>query len=94
MTLKKQFDEYIKSRQPGVKHTGWMNLEKFCLKHFGTRRSMFTGRGIGVNRLGIRNYIRITGIIRDLGRMGVIKDVDEAIEVIDDMFAARYEWKK
>lgn len=94
MTLKKQFEEYIKTRQPGHK-SAWeyMSLEKFCRRHFHTFRPMFARHGIGATKVGIRNLIRMTSIIRDLGRMGIISNVDEAIEAVEGKYRDRYEFK-
>ena len=90
MRLRKLADEYFGKREQKNKPVGFMSLEQFFRKHFWSFRPSFVENGVGATRVGVRNYLRLKRIIDDLGKMGVIRDVDETMEAVDDLFQEHY----
>lgn len=84
------FEQYLKERSTETKVTGYIKIEDFFRKHFNSRKPSFVVHGLGATKEGVRNYIRIVGIIEDLGKMGVISEVDEAVKAIDTLYHEHY----
>lgn len=90
MRLKKLAAEYFGKREQKSKTVGFMSLEQFFRKHFHSFRPSFVRNGVGATRVGVKNYIRLKSIVDDLGKMGIIRDVDDVLDAIDDLVQEHY----
>lgn len=90
MRLKKLAAEYFSNRKQKSKTVGFMSLEQFFRKHFHSIRPSFVKNGVGATCVGVKNYVRLKCIVEDLGKMGVIRDVDEVLDSIDNLVQQHY----
>lgn len=90
MRLKKLAAEYFGKREQKSKPVGFMSLEQFFRKHFHSICPSFVKNGVGATRVGVKNYIRLKSIVDDLGKMGIIRDVDDVLDAIDDLVQEYY----
>lgn len=90
MSLKKEAEEYFRNKKTGEKPVGFITIEKFFRKHFHAVRPQFSKTGVGATKAGIKNFVRLVRMVEDMGKMGVIRDVDEVINGIENLMKEHY----
>lgn len=77
--------EYIQKRETGTVTKGFINIGQFFERNFGGKYPR-DSKMIGAPRKALRDFTKVCTIIADLGKMGVIRDVDEILDQFEDRF--------